>query len=126
KAPKGKKGSKSHRAYGQYTAEDPHTEPTTLTIEGASNDAPPFKRVKKSITSRLRTFTEVSWVVSSWPTEKAAGPDQRSPELSAVIQEIVDRPRWGQQPIERDQSSQGGLQRFRAGGAGVAVAEGLA
>jgi hypothetical protein len=65
-----------------------------LTIEGASDDAPPFKRVKKNITSRLRTFNEVSWVVSSWPTEKAAGPDQRSPELSAVIQELVDRPGW--------------------------------
>ena len=63
-----------------------------LTIEGASGDAPPFKRVKKNITSRLRTFNEVSWAVASWPTEKAAGPDQRSPELSAVIQELVDRP----------------------------------
>jgi len=65
-----------------------------LTIEGASDDAPPFKRVKNNITSRLRTFNEVSWAVSSWPTEKAAGPDQRTPELSAVIQEIVDRPGW--------------------------------
>ena len=54
----------------------------------------PFKRVKNNITSRLRTFNEVSWAVSSWPTEKAGGPDQRSPELSAVIQEIVDRPGW--------------------------------
>jgi hypothetical protein len=54
----------------------------------------PFKRVKNNITSRLRTFNEVSWAVSSWPTAKAAGPDQRSPELSAVIQEIVDRPGW--------------------------------
>ena len=53
--------------------------------------SPPFKRVKNSITSRLRTFNEVSWAVSSWPTEKAAEPDQRTPELSAVIQEIVDR-----------------------------------
>jgi len=50
--------------------------------------------VKKNITSRLRTFNEVSWAVSSRPTEKAAGPDQRSPELSAVIQEMVDRPGW--------------------------------
>ena len=39
-------------------------------------------------------FNEVSWAVSSWPTEKVAGPDQRTPALSAVIQEIVDRPGW--------------------------------
>ena len=32
-------------------------------------------------------------------------------------------PRWGQQPIERDQGSQGGLQRFRAGVAGAEVDE---
>ena len=32
-------------------------------------------------------------------------------------------PRWGQQPIERDQSSQGGLQRFRAGVADAEVDE---
>src|SRR4030095_6649719 len=62
-----------------------------LTIEGASDDAQPFKRVKNNITSRLRTFNEVSWAVSSRLTEKAAGPDQRSPDLSAVMQEIGDR-----------------------------------
>jgi hypothetical protein len=50
--------------------------------------------VKKSITSRLRTFNEVSWAVSSWLMEKVAGPGQRTPDLSAVIQEIVDRPCW--------------------------------
>ena len=49
---------------------------------------------QNNITSRLCTFNEVSWAVSSRPTEKAAGPDQRSPDLSAVIQEIVDRPGW--------------------------------
>jgi len=54
----------------------------------------PFKSVKNNITSRLRTFNEVSWAVSSWPTGKTAGPDQRTPNLDVVIQEIVGRPGW--------------------------------
>jgi hypothetical protein len=29
-----------------------------------------------------------------WTTVGVAGPDQRSPDLTAVIQEIVDRPGW--------------------------------
>jgi hypothetical protein len=36
----------------------------------------------------------VSWVPPDWLTAGEAGLDQRTPNLSSVIQEIVSRPGW--------------------------------
>ena len=36
----------------------------------------------------------VSWSPPPWPTEGLAGADQRSPDLSDIIQVIINRPGW--------------------------------
>jgi hypothetical protein len=36
----------------------------------------------------------VGWTPVAWPTVRQAGPDQRTPNLATVIQEIVSRPGW--------------------------------
>jgi len=36
----------------------------------------------------------VSWSPPVWTTVGQAGPDQRTPDLMPIVQEIVDRPGW--------------------------------
>jgi len=68
---------------------------TSLTTRGeAADDAPTFTSVKRSITSRPRTTAAVSWSPVEWPTRREAGPDQETPNIASVIQEIVDRSGW--------------------------------
>ena len=40
------------------------------------------------------TVAGVDWAPAAWTTVGEAGLDQRTPDLSAVIQEIVDRAGW--------------------------------
>jgi PKD repeat protein len=83
------------RAYVQFTAASAQTGAAALMIEGeASDNAPTFGSSKHNIANRLRTFNHVSWTPAGWPTKGAAGLDQQTPDLSAIMQEIVDRPGW--------------------------------
>jgi hypothetical protein len=83
------------RAYVQFTVDNPQTGATALMIEGeASDNALTFGSSKHNIVNRLRTFNHVAWTPTSWPTKGTAGIDQQTPDLSAVIQEIVDRSGW--------------------------------
>jgi hypothetical protein len=89
------RGARIVRAYVQFVTDTTDTGATALTIEGeASDNAPTFGSSKNNIVNRLRTFHHVSWAPPAWTTVGAAGLDQRTPDLSAIIQEIVDRPGW--------------------------------
>ena len=88
-------GAHITRAYVQFAVEQAHTEATVVSIEGeASDNAPAFVNTSHNIVNRLRTLNHVSWTLPAWPTAGVAGLDQRTPDLSAVIQEIVDRSGW--------------------------------
>ena len=50
----------------------------------------------KNVSSRETTSAEVTWEPPVWPTEGEAGEDQRTPDLSSIIQEIVNRPGYTQ------------------------------
>jgi hypothetical protein len=83
------------RAYVQFTADAPQTGTANLMIEGeASDNALTFGSSKHNIVNRLRTFHHVSWTPAGWPTKGAAGLAQQTPDLSAILQEIVERPGW--------------------------------
>jgi hypothetical protein len=38
----------------------------------------------------------VNWSPPPWNAVGAAGPDQETPDLSAVMQEIIDQPAWSE------------------------------
>ncbi len=92
-------------AYVQFTAKlqtdangaesDPAT--TILTLKGQATDNPPaFPGVlAPDITSRPTTTAQAVWSnIPRWTAADAAGPDQRTPSLVALVQEIVNRPGW--------------------------------
>jgi uncharacterized protein YjiK len=83
-------------AYIQFAADETDSTTTSLTIHGeAVDDAPTFSSAPWNITSRAVTLASVAWSPPSWDLVAEQGFDQRTPDLSSVIQEIVDRPGWG-------------------------------
>ena len=81
-------------AYIQFTARSGNTEATQLTIAGqAADNAATFTTASQNVSSRPRTTATASWSPASW-SQGQAGAAQRTTNLSAVIQEIVDRPGW--------------------------------
>jgi hypothetical protein len=71
------------------------SEVTSLLIEGEdTDDAPGFTSTANDISSRTRTLADVSWSPAAWNTVGQAGADQRTPDISSVIQEIVERAGW--------------------------------
>jgi hypothetical protein len=68
---------------------------TSLTIEGEDVDnATTFTTVNGSISSRQRTTAAISWSPVPWLTVGEAGPDQQTPNIASVIEELVNRPAW--------------------------------
>jgi hypothetical protein len=47
-----------------------------------------------NVSSRPVTSQSVAWAPPGWSVLGAAGPDQRTPDLQTVIQEVVNRPGW--------------------------------
>lgn len=44
--------------------------------------------------ARATTAAFAAWAPAAWPGVGAAGADQRTPDLAALIQEVVDQPGW--------------------------------
>lgn len=79
----------------QFQVDETNTEPTAVTIAGEATDfATSFKYTTGNISSRPRTGAAVTWTLPAWSTIGAAGTDERTPNLAAVLQEIVNRPGW--------------------------------
>jgi hypothetical protein len=89
-------GATVREAYLQFQADETHSEATSLTIEGqAADNSSAFSTAKFNVSSRPRTTDAVSWpAVAPWTTVGEAGPAQRTPSLSAIVQTIVNRPGW--------------------------------
>ncbi len=82
-------------AYIQFTANATRSESTSLTIEGEDSDnAVVFSRANGNVSSRPRTISSVAWLPAPWTTVGEAGNDQRTSDLSSIVQEIVNRSGW--------------------------------
>ncbi|MEE8151817.1 MAG: hypothetical protein V3T76_02110, partial [candidate division NC10 bacterium] len=82
-------------AYIQFQVDEFSTEPADLTIHGqASDDAASFARSKGDISGRETTAASAGWQPAGWDTVGAAGVDQRTADISEIVQEIVDRGGW--------------------------------
>jgi len=88
-------GATIQNAYIQFQSEDLTSDVATLTIHGESADnAATFTDVDANISSRVTTFASTPWSPEPWLIVGAAGPDQQTPKISTVIQEIVNRAGW--------------------------------
>lgn len=83
------------KAWVQFTVDEQQSVGTDLRIAGQAADNPTYFGSSLRISTRPRTSAWVGWSPAAW-TQSAgtAGAAQRTPDLSPVIQEIVDRSGW--------------------------------
>jgi hypothetical protein len=88
-------GANITSAYIQFQVDETSSDLTSLTIRGEDVDnAAIFTTATRNISSRPRTTAAVSWSPAPWSTVGEAGPDQQTPDIASVIQEVVNRPGW--------------------------------
>ena len=88
-------GARIVYAHIQFQVDETNSEATSLTITGqASDNAPVFSTTSRNISSRARTTASVGWAPVPWTVVGEAGVNEQTPDLSAVIQEIVNRAGW--------------------------------
>jgi len=88
-------GADITNAYIQFTADERTTASCSLKIEGEDSDnASSFANTAYNVSGRTRTSSNVTWVPVAWKTVGASGSGERTPDISAIISEIVSRPNW--------------------------------
>jgi fibronectin type 3 domain-containing protein len=89
------RGATVTTAWVQFQVDEASTATASLTVTGAASDnAASFTTTARSISARPRTAASATWAPPAWPTVGARTAEQRTPDLTAVLQEIVDRPGW--------------------------------
>lgn len=85
-------------AYLQFQTDNSpaNTTSSDMTIWGqATDNATTFTNSTNNISTRSRTTSSVSnWSSPQWTTANERGPNQQTPNLAAIVQEIVDRNGW--------------------------------
>lgn len=83
------------KAHIQFTVDEKSIGVSSIDISGeATDNAKTFSNEAFNISSRPQTAASVNWVISDWNSTNEAGTDQQSPDLSSIVQEIVNRPGW--------------------------------
>jgi hypothetical protein len=90
------RGATITNAWIQFEATGVQTSATSLTIRAqAADNAGTFaKQGSSKISTRIRTTSSAAWAPVSWNLANEAGANQRTPDLTAVVQEIVNRTGW--------------------------------
>ncbi|UCE50444.1 MAG: discoidin domain-containing protein [Phycisphaerales bacterium] len=92
-------GATITEAWVQFSADDidnsRHAGDVSVIIEGQLSPSPAvFSSTAFDISSRPTTAASVVWDIPLWTTFGGMGPDERSPDISSIIQEIVNQPDW--------------------------------
>lgn len=90
------RGATINSAFIQFTVDETDDVLTNLIFEGElTADAQPYSPNAFDISSRTRTATSVNWdSVPAWTETNVAGPDQRTPDLSAILNELISQDGW--------------------------------
>jgi hypothetical protein len=110
-------------AYIQFTTDEVSTGASALTIRAENLDnAPTYTNTVNNVTGRATTAASVPWSPPAWSTVGQATIDQRTPDLSALVQAVVSRSGWVPGNAVALQVSGTGVRKARAfeSGAGVA------
>ena len=88
-------GAEISGAYVQFRVDETTSKAASLQIRAqASDNAPRFKNAPSDVSSRETTKGAIKWQPKPWNKDGAAGPDQRTPDLAPLLQEVFDRPGW--------------------------------
>jgi hypothetical protein len=90
-------GSQILSAHIQLRADESHNEATNLIIHGekSSSSITFGTNINNTISSRIKTIDSVAWSnVPAWNTIGESGLNQKSPNLTSILQELVSQPNW--------------------------------
>jgi hypothetical protein len=89
------KGATILNAWIEFETDEAQSETTNLTIQGQAADDPgTFTSTSGNVSSRSRTSVSAAWSPPAWSTIGEAGLDQRTTNLTAIVQELVNRSGW--------------------------------
>jgi len=89
------KGATITNAYLQFKVDETSSNVTSLSIQGeASPNALAFTSTSRNVSTRVRTTNTANWSPVAWLTLGATGADQRTPNLTSLVQEIVNQTGW--------------------------------
>jgi hypothetical protein len=83
-------------AFIQFTASDQSSNndaPLVIQAE-ATDDSPAIRPLEYNLSSRPKTAASVSWQPGPWLQSGAAEENQRTTDISPILQELFDRPGW--------------------------------
>ena len=88
-------GSTISSASIQFMVDEPSSVDTSLRIYGelAPNSAP-FMEVTGNVTDRAGTNSVLWSDIPPWTNEGDSGPEQQTPDLAAIVQDIINQPGW--------------------------------
>jgi len=79
-------------AWLEFTVDETGSAATNVAIRAqAIDNAPAFSTTAFDVTGRTPTAASVAWNIPAWNT---VGAKQRSPDIAALLQEVVDRSGW--------------------------------
>jgi hypothetical protein len=82
-------------AHVQFKVDETGSVATNLSIRGQAGDnAAPLAKLAGNLSSRPVTLAGIAWAPPAWAIPGESGSLQRTPDLSSIIQEIVDRDGW--------------------------------
>jgi len=85
-------GANINSAYVEFETDETDTGATNLVIYGEDiDDASAFAAGANDISNRTMTTASVNWSPGAWNTVNEL---HQTPDLSAIIKEIIDRPGW--------------------------------
>ena len=88
-------GATISNAYIQFKTDKATSTTSNFIIQAeASDNAPAISGTTSGLSVRAKTASSVSWSPAPWTASGEVGFDQRTPNISSVIQEIVSRPGW--------------------------------
>jgi hypothetical protein len=84
-------GAEVVSAHIEFTSSDDAADPTTLVIKAEDvDDAKSFTKKLNNISDRSTTSNQIYWNPQPWEN----GVTYKTPDISAVVQEVVDRDGW--------------------------------
>src|SRR5262249_16691776 len=87
-------GAMIESAVVQFRARENGSDQTDLQIVGLlGSDVPTFVAVDNDLSRRHAPATAIPWSPGPW-TAGTAGVNERTPDLTALLQELVDQPNW--------------------------------
>jgi hypothetical protein len=89
------RGARVARAYVQFTAAMPDSQPAELIITAeATPDAPSLRGDKRTLSARPKTTASVIWKTDGWLKPRERGDAQKSPDLGSLLEQVFAQEGW--------------------------------